>query len=222
LTIRPPHPDFTVRFSPTAPSVGKGSSIPVTVTVDRLDEFDDRIQVRVENLPAGFSAPPTFIEAGQVSTTFALFADANAANPDAKHPPLKLIASAKIGEKEITHEATGGVAKLIDPGDILTTTAQSIVSIKPGQETRLLVHVERRNGFKGRIPLDVLGLPHGVRVLHVGLNGILVTERDTAREIFIYAEPWVKPMEHPFVVLARREGKNSEHGAKSVLLKVEP
>ena len=42
---------------------------------------------------------------------------------------------------------------------------------------RLTVKVERRNGFKGRIPLDVQGLPHGVRVLDVGLNGILVTQR---------------------------------------------
>jgi hypothetical protein len=27
-------------------------------------------------------------------------------------------------------------------------------------------------------------------------------------------------MNHPIVVLARREGKNTEHGAKSVLLRV--
>ena len=37
----------------------------------------------------------------------------------------------------------------------------------------------------------------------------------------LYAEPWVKPMEHPIVVLARSEGKNTDHAAKSVLLKVE-
>jgi hypothetical protein len=36
----------------------------------------------------------------------------------------------------------------------------------------------------------------------------------------IYAEPWVQPATHPFVVLAKREGKNTEHAAKSVLLKV--
>src|SRR5262249_16432907 len=29
LTIRSPRPDFSVRFNPTAPSVGKGSSVPV-------------------------------------------------------------------------------------------------------------------------------------------------------------------------------------------------
>ena len=37
----------------------------------------------------------------------------------------------------------------------------------------------------------------------------------------LYAEPWVKPMEHPIVVLARSEGKNTEHAAPSVMLKVQ-
>ncbi len=221
LTIRPPRPDFRVRFGPTSPSVGKGASVPITVTVDRIDEFDDPVQIRLENLPAGFSAPPTFIEAGHISTTFALFADSNATSPATKHSPLKIVATTKIAGHDVNREAFGGVPKVIDPGDIVTTTAQSAITIKPGHEARLFVRVDRRNGFKGRIPLDVLGLPHGVRVLHVGLNGILVTERDTSREIFLYAEPWVQPMQHPFVVLARREGKNTEHGARSVLLKIE-
>jgi hypothetical protein len=30
----------------------------------------------------------------------------------------------------------------------------------------------------------------------------------------------VRPTAHPFVVLAKREGKNTEHAAKSVLLRV--
>ena len=85
----------------------------------------------------------------------------------------------------------------------------------------MLVRVERRNGFKGRVPLDVLGLPHGVRVLNVGLNGILITERETSREVVLYAEPWVKPMERPLVVLARREGTAGEFAAKPLPLKVE-
>ena len=120
----------------------------------------------------------------------------------------------------MVHEAAGGLPKLIEPGDIITTTAQAEVTVKPGHETRLTVKVERRNGFKGRIPLDVKGLPHGVRVLDIGLNGILITPDATTRTIAIYAEPWVQDMTHPFVVLARREGKNTEHAAKSVLLRV--
>jgi hypothetical protein len=57
-------------------------------------------------------------------------------------------------------------------------------------------------------------------VLDIGLNGILITESETTRTFVIRAEPWVEPMAHPFVVLARREGKNTEHAARSLLLRV--
>jgi len=221
LTVRPPRPDFTVSFSPNAPSVPKGGSVPIGVTVNRFDGYDGPVQVKLENLPPGLEAPATFIEAGQQSTTFALYAAPMAANPPANGPPLNLVARATIDGKEIVREATGGRSKVIEPRDLVTTTAVGEVTIRPGSEARLLVKIERRNGFKGRVPVEVRGLPHGVRVLDIGLNGILITERDTEREIAIYAEPWVKPMDHPFVVLAKREGKNTDHGAKSVLLKVQ-
>jgi hypothetical protein len=222
VTVRPPRLDFKIRFNPTAPAVWKGGAIPITVTADGSDDFDGRIAVRLDNLPAGFSAPSTFIEAGQTTTTFALYAEPKAVNPDKKLALPKLVASAKINGTEVTHEAMGELPTAVDPGDIVTTSAQSVVSLQPGQETHLLVSIERRNGFKGRIPLEVLGLPHGVRVLHIGLNGILITERDTSREIVLYADPWVQPMEHPFVVIAKQEGKNTEHAARSVLLKIVP
>ncbi|MDB5313706.1 MAG: translocation protein TolB [Gemmataceae bacterium] len=219
LTVRPPRPDFSVSFNPTAPGVWKGGAIPVSVTATRLDGFDGPIRVQLEGLPPGFHAPAAAIEAGQNSTAFALFAAADAAVPAGTQ--LKLGAKAMIGGKEVAREAAGGLPKVTDGGDIVTTTRQDAVTIRPGQEAKLVVDIDRRNGFAGRVPLDVRGLPHGVRVLNIGLNGILVTERDTSREIVIYAEPWVKPTEHPFAVLARSERKGTEHAAKSVLLKVE-
>ena len=219
LTVRPPRPDFSSSFNPTAPSVWKGGSIPISVTATRLDGYDGPIQLRLDNLPPGFEAPAALIEAGQTTTTFPIYA-APFATVAAKAEPLKLVATSTIAGKEIVRESVGGVPKVIEPGDIVTTTNLQEVSIKPGQESKLLVTVERRNGFAGRIPLEVRGLPHGVRVLNIGLNGILVTERDTQREVVIYAEPWVKPMEIPLIVLAKREGKNTEHGAKAVMLKV--
>jgi hypothetical protein len=57
-------------------------------------------------------------------------------------------------------------------------------------------------------------------VLDIGLNGILITERETARVIRLYAEPWVEPIVHPIVVLARHEARGTEHAARSVTLKV--
>ncbi len=219
LTIRPPRPSFNVSFTPTAPAVSKGSALPINVNADRIDGFDGAIELRLENLPPGFSAPATTIPAGENSTSFALYAEPSAAVP-ASAAPLKLIARAKIDGKEVVREVTGGLPKLQEPGDIVTTTEQAEITIRPGGETRVTVKIERRNGFKGRIPIDVRGLPHGVRVLDVGLNGILITEKDTSRTFVLYAEPWVEPTEHPIVVFTRREGKNTEHAAKSVLLKV--
>ncbi len=219
LTVRPPRPDFTVSFSPTTPAVSKGGAVAINISADRRDEFDGPIEVHLENLPPGFSAPPTTIPEHEHSTNLSLFAEPSATIPP-KATPLKLIAHAVIDGKQVMREATGGLPKLIDPGDIVTTTQQSEITVKPGSEVRLTVKVERRNGFKGRIPLDVKGLPHGVRVLDIGLNGILVIPEETTRTIAIYAEPWVQEMTHPFVVSARREDKNTEHAAKSVLLRV--
>jgi WD40 repeat protein len=219
LTVRPPRPSYTISFSPTAPAVWKGGAVPLTVSADRIDGYEGEIKVRLEHLPPGFRAPATSIPAGENSTAFALYAEPGAKTPG-KLPPLRLVAEAVIGGEKVVKEATGGLPRVVEPGDLVTTTVQSEVTLGPGGQTKLLVKVERRNGFKGRIPLDVRGLPHGVRVLDIGLNGILITERESQREVVLYAEPWVRPQEHPFVVLARREGKNSEHAAPSVLLKV--
>jgi hypothetical protein len=219
LTIRPPRPSYNVHFNPTSPSVWKGNAVPITVTTDRIDGFDGPIDVRLENLPAGLSAPATTIPAGAESTAFSLYAELNAALPE-KPSPIKLTAKAIIDGKEILRDVTGGSPKVIEPGDLVTVTGQSEVSVVPGQQTRLLVKIERHNGHKGRVPLDVRGLPHGVRVLDIGLNGILINEQETSRSVVIYAEPWVTPTQHPFVVLARSERKGTEHAAKSVLLKV--
>jgi WD40 repeat protein len=221
LTVRPPRPSFSVSFSPTAPNVWKGGGVPVTVTASRSDGYDGAIAVRLENLPPGFHAPETTIPAGENSTTFVLSAEATATTPT-KGPPLKLVARAVIDGQEVRREASGGLPKAIEPGDLVTTTEQTEVTVRPGQQVRLTAHVERRNGFTGRVPLDVRGLPHGVRVLDIGLNGILITPGETSRTMVLYAEPWVQPMTHPFVVLARSERKGTEHAAPSVVLKIVP
>jgi len=176
--------------------------------------------LKLEGLPKGFHAPETTIEAGQISTSFALFAPADAAVPAGTK--LRLVGTAAIDGKDVSREAAGGTPKTLDTADVRTTVRQPELVIRPGHEVKFVVDIERRNGFAGRVPLEVRGLPHGVRVMNVGLNGILVTERDTSREVTLFCEPWVKPTEHPVVVLARHEGKNTEHAARSVTLRVQP
>jgi hypothetical protein len=219
VTVRPPRPDFTVSANVSGPNLLKGNAVPVNVTVTRLDGFDGPVKLQLTGIPDGFSAPPTSVEARHNSTSFALYAEPNAEAP--KNPQVKLIASAMIGDHEMTREVPLALPAKLVTGDIVTTLRQQVVTIRPGQETRFTVDVARQGKFTGRVPLDVRGLPHGVRVLNVGLNGILVTERETSREVVLYAEPWVQPMERPLVVFARREGVGGEFAAKPLTLKVE-
>ena len=221
LTVRPPQPSFTVSFGPTAPAVWKGGALPITVNADRSDGFDGPIDIRLENVPPGFSAPATTIPAGENSTAFAFYAEPNAKTPE-KVPPLKLVAKAVIDGKPVVRESTGGLPKVVEPGDLVTTTEHAEVTVRPGGQVAMTAKIQRRDGYKNRVPVEVRGLPHGVRVLDIGLNGILITEQETSRAFVIYCEPWVKPTTHPFVVLAKSERKGTEHAAKSVLLKVMP
>ena len=81
LTVRPPRPDFRVSLAPAAPAVWKGGAVPVTVNVERLDGFDGQIDVRLENLPPGFSAPATNVLSEDSSTAVALSAAADRRQP---------------------------------------------------------------------------------------------------------------------------------------------
>ncbi|QJW99666.1 WD40 repeat domain-containing protein [Frigoriglobus tundricola] len=219
VTVRPPRPGFTITANVNSPSLLSGGAVPIDVTVSRTDGFDGRVDVALKDVPTGFTAPATFVEAGQNETAFGLYGEANAALPT--KPDVKLVASATIGGKEVTHEIPLRLPMRIGTGEIATTVREQTVRLQPGKETRFTVDIARQGKFAGRVPLEVKGLPHGVRVLNVGLNGILVTERETSREVVLYAEPWVKPMDRPIVVFARREGADGEFAAKPLTLRVE-
>jgi hypothetical protein len=219
LTVRHPKPDFTVSASVGSPTLIKGSSVPVNVTITRADGFDGPVAVHLKNVPEHFTVPPTVIEAGHQSTTFPLYAGAEAVVPE--KPGVVLVASATIGGNSVSREIPLALPAKLVTGDIVTTLRQQTVTIKPGKQARFTVDIARQGKFTGRVPLEVRGLPHGVRVLDIGLNGILITERETSREVVLYAEPWVQPMERAIIVTARREGPNSEFGAKPLVVRVE-
>ena len=63
--------------------------------------------------------------------------------------------------------------------------------------------VEPGPAFSGRIPIEIRNLPQGVRVLNIGLNGVLVTEKQTERTVTLDAEPWAEVGEPPFDAAGR-------------------
>ncbi|MFO0876743.1 MAG: c-type cytochrome domain-containing protein [Gemmataceae bacterium] len=218
VTVREPRPDFTVSLNVPG-QVTKGSGVPVRIVANRVDEFDGPIELQLKGLPPGFSAPPTQIPAGETRTALALFAEANAVAPTGP-VTLTLEARAVLQGKETVRSALGTLPKLLDREDIVASTAEKEVVLQPGGETRVRVRIDRHNKFNGRVPIEIDGLPHGVRVLDIGLNGILITPTETERTIVLTSEPWVEPMNHPFVVFARREGTGKEYAARSILLRV--
>jgi len=219
LTVRPPLPDFRVQLGPNAPTVFPGGAVPVQVNLTRLDAFNGPVEIEWRDVPKGLRLPATNIGPDDTSTSVALFAEPDFV-PPAKWSGIRAVARATIAGKKVEQMSNAIVPKLGKSPDLVARTEQPEVTIAPGGEARLTVHIQRHNGFTGRVPLDVRGLPHGVRVLDVGLNGILIIPGETSRTFMLYAEPWVQPVEHPIVVLARREGKPEEYAAPSVLLRI--
>jgi hypothetical protein len=200
-------------------AIAKGGAQALAVSVDRIDGYDGPIDVRLDGLPSGFSCPPSCVESRQTRSTIGLAAAADATDPPST-VGLTLVGEATIDGKLVSHATPLAPPSLMEPGDIVTTVEQPELVIRSGREAILPVRIERRNGFTGRVPIEMRGLPHGVRVLHIGLNGIMITERESQRGIVIYAEPWVAPRIVPIVVVAKREDKNTEHAAPAVPLRV--
>lgn len=217
VVVRYPQPDIRISFSPNAPQVWKGGTIPIAVNVERIDGFEGPIQLSFADLPKGFSSIPGRVDAGFHTTTLSLSSTLDAV---ADSRPLKLMARLTVNGKEQVREFVGKSVMAVEPGDIITKVNSPSLTLKPGMETKFIVTVERRNGFTGRIPIDVRGLPHGVMVQNIGLNAIMITEKETQREIVLRAESWIDPISVPIIVVARREGKGTEHAAAPIILEV--
>jgi hypothetical protein len=152
------------------------------------------------------------IPAGQDSTLILLSADASA-SIDAMPTAFKVVGHAKVNGHELTRvaneDAPLDLASVMPPPDAIVTAGLSRVTLEPGQEVKVTLHVERRNGFQGRVPCKVRNLPPGVRVVNVGLNGVLVTETQTSRTFTLHAEDWAKPITQPIYIVGEVESNST-------------
>jgi hypothetical protein len=228
LTIREEVPDFELQAEPANPNIPQGGSIPVTVSIKSIRDFDGPIEIAVTGLPKGVSASPATIRPGQMSTFVVLSASADAPS-DTQPAPLSFIGHAEVNGHDISRAAnrdleadtTLQLASVSPSPDVVVTTESSEVSLKPGEEAKVTLHIERRNGFKGRVPCSVENLPPGVRVVNVGLNGVLVTEAQSSRTFTLRAENWAKPATQPIYVIAQVESNSpTMHSSPPLQLKV--
>lgn len=222
IILREPQPDFRLSVSPSNPNVPAGGSIPLEVTAFRMDNFDGPIEVSLENLPAGLKASTGLIAPGQFRTTVLL-----TAAPDASlagTAPLKVVGRAQ----KLTHAADPEDAlkliALMPKPDVLMTAQTKEVTVEAGKTAEITVDIQRQNGFGGRVPVAVMNLPPRVKLVDIGLNGVLINETETHRKFTIEALPNAEPMEQLIYVggdVETRSDLQSVYAApQAILLKV--
>ncbi len=228
LSLHNPRPDFRLAVNPANPNIPRGGSIPITVEARRLDGFDGPIDVRAVNLPAGLHATSGVIAAGEVSSTLLLSADPGAHLDSAA--PLEISGSAHAGAAALHHRANAAdpltLVSLMPKPDVVVTAAVHEIDLVPGGRAHIPVSALRQNGFRGRIPLEVLSLPPRVLVPDVGLNGVLLNEDESNRTITLEALPNAEPGQWLIVVVGRVETRSplaSDYAAPTpILLRVKP
>ncbi len=215
LTVRHARPDFRLTVNPRNPNVPKGGTIPLTITAVRLDGFDAPIDVSLVDLPAGLRASSGVIASGQVSTTIALSADPGAELPSAM--PLKATGKASINGATIARIANPEdhlkLISLMPRADILMTAETKEVTIEPGGSAQITVSIARQGDFRGRVPVEVRNLPPRVRVLDVGLNGVLLNEDESKRSFTIDALPNAEPVDQLIYVSGAIETRSGQQNS---------
>ncbi|MFO1023397.1 MAG: hypothetical protein U0903_22300 [Planctomycetales bacterium] len=207
LLVRPRQENFRLSMSPPNPNIPAGSALPVTVSIDRIDGFEEAVDVNLTGLPEGVVATPARIERETESATLTLTAAASMKDiPLAKSTTLEVWGTSRVGPRDLKVKAGGpfGVhqVSVTTPADITLDVTPRQVEIRPGQELSFTGTIQRRFGFKGRVPLEVINLPEGLTVQNVGLNGVLINEDETSRAFTILCESWVTPGEKRIYVKA--------------------
>lgn len=171
-------PDFTLRCDPDKAMIGPGSSAAWYVHVNRLNGFTGSVQVEVKGLPKEITASPLTIPPSMTQGMIVLTADASAKQqhqaafvqvvgtgvakmPDGKEVPL----TRNNQPEEEIYSPGGGRAKfnvsshavaITNPSDILKVDVSATkISLKPGEEVKIDVTLQRRADYDKGVTLDV-------------------------------------------------------------------
>jgi hypothetical protein len=225
-------PDFTLRCDPDKAMIGPGSSTAWYVHITRSNGFAGPVRVEVNGLPDGITASPLTIPPsmtqGLLVLTAALDAPREATNVHVVGTAIlpqpgtrgELLVRTATPNEEIYLPGGGRgrfdvnmqTVAVTDPSDILKVNVMpKTVTLRPGEEIRLDVSLERRPDFQKTVSLDVvlqhLGtiygnpLPPGVSVVEGKSKTLLGT--GSTGHIVLKAAPNAQPIENvPISVLA--------------------
>jgi len=218
LKIRHPAPDFSVAASTAEIKVHPGTGREVIFTATRLDNYRGPIEITARNLPPGFTlSDPVIIQPEQRQAFAALIAAPDAATPSPEAiAAIRFVArgESESGGQPIEHEIGGlktlevlqnpGIRVVIRTDDQRTAGSNehtSELTVTPGTTLKAWLKVERVD-HKGLVEFGKedsgRNLPHGVFVDNIGLNGLMLLDGQTEREVFITTAPWVPEQSRPF------------------------
>ena len=237
LALREPRPDFSVKLAGLNPTVMPGASVGFSFRADRRDNFDEAIRLDITGVPEGYSASsPLVIEAGHDLISGSLHA-APDAKTDADWSKLKITATAgslkhdagnfgkvTLGAKPkfliVLEPDLDGKPALSDPADLTKPLELTLVA---GQTVKAWLRAVRL-GNDALINLDLHGLPHGVIIDDIGLNGVQIRAGENERPIFLRAAAWVPEQDklcHAALSSARSEHDSAGlQTSRPVLLKI--
>jgi hypothetical protein len=236
LTVREAKPDFNVVLEGVNPSIPSNVGRSFTVRADRIDGFEGEIKVDITNIPDGFViSNPLVIEAGHTSAQGTIFWRDQSAKDQPTNSKTKLTATAMLDGKPVTKPVndfpritryTGHpglqVALLPTPKEVapwVSPTTQPTtkpttrpsefkpheLTIAPGALIPAMLKINR-NGTTGPISFDVDNLPHGIIVADIGLNGVLIPDGQSERQIFLQCAPHVPDQSRLCHAKAREAG----------------
>jgi hypothetical protein len=169
-------PDFSLRCDPDKAMIGPGSSTAWYVHVTRTSGFAGPVKVDIKGLPDGVSASPLTIPPTMTQGLVVLTAAANARQGAALVDVFGTATVKDMAGKEqsLTRRATpneeiyspgGGRAifdvctqavAVTDPSDILKVEVKpQRVTLKPGEEVKVDVTIQRRPDYTKDVSLDV-------------------------------------------------------------------
>jgi hypothetical protein len=109
LRISQPQPDFALRVVPSRVCIPSKGSAAVTVFAIRKDGFDGPITLSFKNLPQGLESPGTTLPAKQEVVALSVKTTLTAME---KPVDLTVVGTAKVGDREIVHEAVPAEDKM--------------------------------------------------------------------------------------------------------------
>jgi hypothetical protein len=170
-------PDFTMRCDPDKAMIGPGTSTSWYVHVNRLNGFNGAVEVEVKGLPKEITASALTIPPSMTQGVIVLTAAPNAILVAAN---VEMVGTAKVKQSDGKEETLvrrvtpnqeiyspgGGRAKfdvnlqsvaVTTPSDILKVDVSTTsITLKPGEEVKIEVTVQRRADYDKGVFLDVL------------------------------------------------------------------